>query len=209
MGWWSRIRDRVVVPAIRAAAAPLIIGPAGVSEQVRAVSGAVSPEQGQSVQLPSGPAISPEQMAQITAALPQVQLQRLGAPEEQATRERIARDLMTEQQSGQRQLLAQQAKQGVRGGAAAAQQSQLAQRIAAQRAAQEQGAMVQQRMFNIEQAQKEQFGNIASEIARRQLAASLAGQQAQVQAARELGQAQLAAIQQQGGGGGLFSWLGL
>jgi hypothetical protein len=203
MSLWTRLRD-LATSQIRATLNPVETLIRGNEDPLPQ-----SQNQQQTIQPPSGQAISPEQMAQITAALPQVQLQRLGAPEEQATRERIARDLMTEQQAGQRQLLAQQAKQGVRGGAAAAQQSQLAQRIAAQRAAQEQGAMVQQRMFNIEQAQKEQFGNIASEIARRQLAASLAGQQAQVQAARELGQAQLAAIQQQGGGGGLFSWLGL
>jgi len=133
-------------------------------------------------------------IAPISEALPQAQLSRLGAPEEQAMRARIARDLMTEQQAGQRQLLAQQAKQGVRGGAAAAQQSQLAQRIAAQRAAQEESGFMQQRMFNIGQEQKEQFTNIASEIARRQLLASLMGQEAQVKAAKELGQAQLAVL---------------
>ena len=140
-------------------------------------------------------------LAPITEALPRAELARLGAPEEQATRERIARDLMTEQQAGQRQLLAQQAKQGVRGGAAAAQQSQLAQRIAAQRSAQEQGAMVQQRMFNIEQAQKEQFANIASELARRQLMTSLRGQDVSAEAARQFGAQQLQAAQSSGGGG--------
>jgi len=138
-------------------------------------------------------------LAPITEALPRAELARLGAPEEQATRERIARDLMTEQQAGQRQLLAQQARQGIRGGAAAAQQSQLAQRIAAQRAAQEQGAMVQQRMFNIEQAQKEQFANIASELARRQLMTSLRGQDVSAEAARQFGAQQLQTAQASGG----------
>jgi hypothetical protein len=137
-------------------------------------------------------------VADITQALPQVQLERLGGAEEQAQRAQLARELMAQQQAGQRQLLAQQAKQGVRGGAAAAQQSRLQQQIAAQRAAQEEQGFLGRRMFNLEQAQREQFANTASELARRQLMASLRGQELQAQAAERFGQQQVAAAREGG-----------
>lgn len=129
----------------------------------------------------------------ITQQLPQVQLERLGAQEEQAARARIARDLMAEQQAGQRQLMQQQARQGVRGGAASAQQARLAQQIAQQRAAQEEAGFLGQRQFNIQQAQREQFANVASELAKRQLMAALRGQDVQARAAERYGQQQAAA----------------
>lgn len=148
------------------------------------------------VQTPSGGSmISEEQRQQILAPLPAVTLERLGGAEEQTQRSQLARELMAQQQAGQRQLLAQQAKQGVRGGAATAQQSRLAQQIAAQRAAQEEQGFLQRRMFNIEQAQREQFAGTASELARRQLAASLLGQEMQARAAERFGQQQIAAAQ--------------
>lgn len=142
--------------------------------------------------------IRKESIAPVTEALPTVALERLGAPEEQAQRAQLARQLMAEQQAGARQLAAAQAKQGVRGGAASAQQQQLAQRIAAQRAAQEEAAFLGSRQFNIQQAQKEQFANVASELARRQLMASLRGQELQSQAAKEFGQQQLQAASRGG-----------
>lgn len=145
--------------------------------------------------------LSRQQTAAITADLPPVELERLGGAEEQAQRAQLARELMAQQQAGQRQLLSQQAKQGVRGGAASAQQSRLQQQIAAQRAAQEEQGFLGRRMFNIEQAQKEQFAKTAAELARRQLMASLRGQELQAQAAERFGQQQLQTAQASGGGG--------
>jgi hypothetical protein len=136
--------------------------------------------------------------AAITEGLPRVQLERLGGAEEQAQRAQLARELMSQQQAGQRQLLAQQAKQGVRGGAAAAQQSRLQQQIAAQRASQEEQGFLGRRMFNLEQSQREQFSNTAAELARRQLMASLRGQELQAQAAERFGQQQIQAANQGG-----------
>lgn len=141
---------------------------------------------------------SRQQTAAITAELPRVQLERLGGAEEQAQRSQLARELMAQQQAGQRQLLAQQAKQGVRGGAATAQQSRLQQQIAAQRASQEEQGFLQRRMFNIEQAQREQFAGTAAELARRQLMASLRGQELQAQAAERFGQQQLQTARESG-----------
>lgn len=152
----------------------------------------------------AAPATSEEQRQLVLSALPRVELERLGGAEEQAQRSQLARELMAQQQAGQRQLLSQQAKQGVRGGAAAAQQSRLQQQIAAQRASQEEQGFLGRRMFNIEQAQKEKFAEVSSELARRQLAASLLGQEAQVRAAERFGQQQIAAAQA-GNRGGLFS----
>lgn len=140
-----------------------------------------------------GPAIDPATKEGILAPLPPVNLGRLGSAEEQAQRSQLARQLMAEQQAGSRQLLAQQAKQGIRGGAAVAQQSQLAQRIAAQRAAQEEQGLLQRTMFNLQQQQREQFARVSNELARRQLGATLAGQEAQVASAREFARAQIAA----------------
>ena len=142
--------------------------------------------------------LSRQQTAAITADLPRVQLERLGGAEEQAQRSQLARELMAQQQAGQRQLLSQQAKQGVRGGAASAQQSRLQQQIAAQRAAQEEQGFLGRRMFNIEQGAKEQFAGTAAELARRQLMASLRGQELQAQAAERFGQQQLQTARESG-----------
>lgn len=159
------------------------------------IRGALQPPPARLIELPgsSGPVIDPATKEGILAPLPPVTLGRLGAAEEQAQRSQLARQLMAEQQAGSRQLLAQQARQGIRGGAAVAQQSQLAQRIAAQRAAQEEQGLLQRTMFNLQQQQREQFANLSSELARRQLGATLAGQEAQVASAREFARAQIAA----------------
>jgi hypothetical protein len=135
---------------------------------------------------------------QIASELPEVKTERLGAPEEQAARSILARQLMEQQQAAQRQLASQQARSGVRGGAAAAQQARLARQLEAERASQEQAAFLGQRQFNIQQAQREQFANLAAELARRQIQAGLRGQTLMSQAAKEYGQAQLAASQQGG-----------
>lgn len=139
-----------------------------------------------------------EDTSQITAPLPRATTERLGAPEEQAQRSLLARQLMEQQQVAQRQLASQQARAGLRGGAAAAQQARLTQQLEAQRAAQEQQAFLGQRQFNIEQAQKEQFANLAAELAQRQIQAGLRGQTLQAQAAREYGQRQVEAARSGG-----------
>ena len=152
------------------------------------------------VQALQGTQLTPEQLAQINAPLPRVTTERLGAPEEQAARSLLARQLMEQQQAAQRQLASQQARAGVRGGAAAAQQARLARQLETERASQEQASFLGQRQFNIAQAQKEQFANLAAELAKRQIQAGLTGQGIMSQAAREAAQAQLAAAQQGGGG---------
>lgn len=139
-----------------------------------------------------------EDTSQITAPLPRATTERLGAPEEQAQRSLLARQLMEQQQMAQRQLASQQARAGLRGGAAAAQQARLAQQLESTRALQEQQAFLGQRQFNIEQAQKEQFANLAAELAQRQIQAGLRGQTLQAQAAREYGQRQVEAARSGG-----------
>jgi len=135
---------------------------------------------------------------QIVGNLPTVTLERMGGAEEQAQRAQLARELMAQQQAGQRQLAAQQARTGVRGGAAGAQQSRLAQQISAQqRGAEEQRFMAQQQ-FNREQAQKEQFANVATSLAGRQLLAALRGQDVGAKSAERYGESQVRAAQQGG-----------
>ena len=135
---------------------------------------------------------------QITGNLPSVQLERMGGAEEQAQRAQLAKELMAQQQAAQRQLSVQQARTGVRGGAAGAQQSRLAQQITAQqRGAEEQRFMAQQQ-FNREQAQKEQFANVATQLAQRQLMAALRGQDVGAQSAQRYGESQVRAAQSGG-----------
>ncbi len=123
--------------------------------------------------------------AQITEGLPQVQLERLGSTEEQAQRAVLARQLMMQQQAAQRQLAQQQARSGVRGGAATAQQARFAKQLEAERAQQEESGFMGRRQFNIQQGQQEQFARVASDLARRQLMTSLRGQDTALQAAKE------------------------
>lgn len=130
--------------------------------------------------------------AQITEGLPQVQLERLGSTEEQAQRAVLARQLMTQQQAAQRQLAQQQARAGVRGGAATAQQARFAKQLEAERAQQEEAGFMGRRQFNIQQGQQEQFARVASDLARRQLMASLRGQDIGLQAAKEYADARRA-----------------
>jgi hypothetical protein len=140
-----------------------------------------------------------ESTAGITENLPPVTLQQLGGAEEQAQRAQLARQLMSQQQAAQRQLAQAQARAGVRGGGAAAQQARLARQLEAERSAQEEAGFLTRRQFNIQQAQREQFANVATELARRNLMASLRGAQLQSEAAKEFGRQQIAAA---GGGGG-------
>lgn len=197
-----------IVPAATSVAGSLAnpLGP--MVGQAQLLARNLLPQPGQpSAPASAAPATSEEQRQLVLSALPRVELERLGGAEEQAQRAQLARELMAQQQSGQRQLLSQQAKQGVRGGAAAAQQSRLQQQIAAQRAAQEEQGFLGRRMFNIEQAQKEKFAEVSSELARRQLAAALLGQEAQVRASERFGQQQIAAAQAANQGGFLSDFL--
>lgn len=130
--------------------------------------------------------------------LPEVKLERLGTAEEQAQRAKLARDLMVQQQAAQRQLASQQARAGIRGPAAASQQARLAQQVAQQRAVQEEEGALQRRLFNLEQAQKEQFANVASQLALKQLASTLEGQRLIAQAAEKGAQVQAQAAQKSG-----------
>jgi hypothetical protein len=133
--------------------------------------------------------------------LPKIQLERLGTAEEQAQRAKLARDLMVQQQAAQRQLAAQQARAGIRGGAASAQQARLAQQVQQQRAVQEEEGALQRTLFNLQQSQKEQFGNVASQIALRQIAAALEGQKAIAAAAERGASVQAQAARESAGGG--------
>lgn len=127
------------------------------------------------------------------ASIPQVTLERLGTEEEQAQRAKLARDLMVQQQAAQRQLAAQQARAGIRGPAAAAQQARLAQQIAQQRAVQEEEGALQRRLFNLEQSQKEKFANLATQLTLKQIASSYEGQKLLADAAKEAARIQAAA----------------
>jgi hypothetical protein len=142
-----------------------------------------------------------EDTSQITERLPEITLERLGTAEEQAQRAQLARQLMAQQQEAQRQLSQAQARAGIRGGGAAAQQARLAQQLEAQRAQQEEAGFLQRRQFNIQQGQRQEFARVASELARRNLMASLRGAQLQSEAAKEFGRQQVAAAQASGGGG--------
>lgn len=138
--------------------------------------------------------------SRITENLPRVTLEQLGGAEEQAQRAQLARQLMSQQQAAQRQLAQAQARAGVRGGGAAAQQARLAQQLEAERAKQEEAGFLTRRQFNIQQAQREQFANVATELARRNLMASLRGAQLQSEAAKEFGKQQIAAAGAGSGG---------
>lgn len=136
--------------------------------------------------------------SEITAPLPPIKLIELGTAEEQAQRAQLARQLMAQQQAAQRQLAQAQARAGVRGGGAAAQQARLARQLEAERSAQEEAGFLARRQFNIQQQQRQQFADVASELARRNLMASLRGAQLQSEAAKEFGRQQIAAAS--GGG---------
>jgi len=151
--------------------------------------------------------LTPEESAVGTTPFEKVALTRLGTQEELAQRQKIARDLAVQQQAAQRQLASQQARMGMRGGAAAAQQAQLARQVAKQRAAQEEEAQLGRTMFNLTQEQKERFANLAAELARQQMLAAKAGQKMQSRAAALGGVQQVQAAQTAAQPQGLFGQL--
>lgn len=129
-----------------------------------------------------------------------IKLERLGGQVETAQRQQLARDLMTQQQAAQRQLAAQQARSGMRGGAAAAQQARILQQVEQQRRVGEEQGLTQRTLYNLEQAQKEQFANVAQQVAMKQILASLTGQQMAAEAAKEGAKVQSEAASKSGGG---------
>ena len=128
-----------------------------------------------------------------------IRRRQVGTPEYAAQKAQMTMDAQKQQQLAQRQLAAQQAKMGVRGGAAGAQAGRLAEQTALQRAAAEQGLFAK----NISEREKlekgQQFGNLSSELARMQMASAELGQQRGLQAAADTAAAQRAAAAGAGG----------
>lgn len=123
----------------------------------------------------------------------------VGTPEYNAQKAQMALGEQRQSQLAQRQLLAAQAKAGVRGGAAGAQQERLQEQTGLQRAAAEQGLYAK----NIGEREKlekaQQFGDVSSQLARMQLASADLGQQRGLSAAQNTAAAQMAAAAGQGG----------
>jgi len=123
----------------------------------------------------------------------------VGSPEYAAQRAQMAIPENRAAQMAQRQLAAQQAKSGVRGGAAAAQGQRLAEQSALQRAGAEQ-ALFAKNIGEREKIEKQQqFGGLSSELARMQMASAELGQQRGLQAASDTAAAQRAAAAGAGG----------
>lgn len=125
------------------------------------------------------------------------------AEESGAQRSQLALNLMRQQEGARRQLLAAQAKAGVRGGAASAQQGRFAEAAMAQRAGGEQELFIkniaeqQRRMKEYEDVQKaQQFGNLAADLTRMQMASAESAAGKQLEAARVLGEAQVKAARE-------------
>lgn len=111
--------------------------------------------------------------------------------ESNAMRSQMATQLGRQGQAQQRQLLAAQAKAGVRGGAAASQGQRLIQNIGAQRAAGEQDLFIkniaeqQRRQQQYEDLVKSQkMGNLAAALTRQQMAQAERESQRQQEAAK-------------------------
>lgn len=108
-----------------------------------------------------------------------------------AMRSQMASQMARQGQSAQRQLLAAQAKAGVRGGAAASQGQRLLQNIAQQRAAGEQDLFIkniaeqQRRQASYEDLVKAQrFANLSAQLTRQQMAQAERESQRQQEAAK-------------------------
>lgn len=141
----------------------------------------------------------------------QQQLGGFNAPEAAAFRSQMAAGLARQQQAAQRQLAAQQARAGIRGGAATSQGQQLLQNLGQARAAQERELFVanigeqQRRQKEYEELKKqEQFSGLAGELARLQMAASELQSRRGLQMASEIAGRQQEAAK---GGGCLFTVL--
>lgn len=202
MGWWSSFRDSVIKPVANVATLGIIPGLSGKPER-EAQQAAQNAAQQEAIK--SQFALTPEEAAVGTQKFDPLALSRLGTKEEQMQRAKLARDLMVQQQAAQRQLASQQARMGLRGGAATAQQSRLARQLEQARAVQEEEGQLGRTMFNLQQEQREKFANLAAELARQQMLAAKAGQKMQSQAAALGGLQQVQAAQEAAKPTGLLS----
>jgi hypothetical protein len=100
----------------------------------------------------------PQEVSDLLTRYKTISEQGYSAPEYAARKAQAAAAMKAQGQEAQRQLLAQQARQGVRGGAAVAQQQRAAQQIAAQRAAIEQAAAIED--YKNRQAMMGQYGGL-------------------------------------------------
>jgi hypothetical protein len=117
----------------------------------------------------------------------------VGTPEYAAQKAQITQDAQRQQQLAARQLAVQQARSGVRGGAAGAQQMRLAEQAQLQRANAEQ-ALFAKNIAERERLEKaQQFGGLSSDLARMQLASAELGQQRGLESAAQTAAAQTAA----------------
>lgn len=128
-----------------------------------------------------------------------IRRRQVGTPEYNAQKATMALGEQRAQQAAQRQLLAAQAKSGVRGGAAAAQQQRMAEQAALQRAASEQALVAKNQGEREKLTKQQQFGNVSSDLARMQFASADLGQQRGVAAANATAAAQAAAAAGAGG----------
>lgn len=120
-----------------------------------------------------------------------------------AQRAQMALGLGRQQEAARRQLLAAQAKSGIKGGAAAAQQGRFAEQAMAQRAGSEQELFIkniaeqQKRLKEYEDLQKaQQFGGLAAELTRWQMAQAESAAQKQLKAADIAAQGQVQAAKE-------------
>jgi len=100
----------------------------------------------------------PQELEDLLTRFKTISEQGYSAPEYAARRAQAANVVKAQQQAQQRDLLTQQARQGVRGGAAVAQQTRAAQQQAAQRAALEQSIMLED--IKNKQAMMGQYGGL-------------------------------------------------
>lgn len=128
-----------------------------------------------------------------------IRRRQVGTPEYNAQKAAMALGEQRAQQAAQRQLLAAQAKSGVRGGAAAAQQQRMAEQGALQRAAAEQALVAKSQGEREKLSKQQQFGDLSSQLARMQMASAELGQQRGLQAAADTAAAQRAAAAGAGG----------
>lgn len=129
-------------------------------------------------------AIGPTDYQTILAGVPefqkadfskQIAARTIGSPESEAARSQMVGGLQSQEAMQRRQLLAAQARSGVRGGAAAGQTMRQEQVLGQQRAGQEQGLFLKQLQELQDLERQQQFANLAADLARRQIAESIAG----------------------------------
>lgn len=168
-----------------------------------------SPVQNTQPVIPSAPTF--EEQLQKTPSAPEIDFKEIlerrkaglggySSEEAAAQRAQMALGLGRQQEAARRQLLAAQAKSGIKGGAAAAQQGRFAEQAMAQRAGGEQELFVkniaeqQRRLKEYEDIQKaQQFGNLAAQLTRWQMAQAESAAAKQVEAARIAAQGQVEA----------------